>query len=424
MITGFIVLGLLLLLSAFFSGVESAFISLGDLEILEIEKEKTRNAKILLKLLENKERLLSVILVGNNIVNIGASALATSIAIKYSTTSGLSEEATVAIAAGVLTLFVLLFGEITPKSLAIAHSRKISLKVSPIILFLSWVFFPLAVILDIISSKITKISRGGEEEEEQLISEDTVINVVSKSEEQGVINEREKTMIEKVFIFDDREVYPIMTPRPKVFALNEENTLDEVKEVLLSHQFSRIPIFKKNIDQIDGVVQLTTLLQALLAGRGGEQLKNFGNKPLFVYETLVISTLLERFRNEGNHMAVVVDEYGGMAGIVTLEDILEELVGEIFDEKDMIVEPIRAMGFQKWLVAGSSDLVAINREIEGANFNEDGSFESVQGLIMSSLERLPKTGDLVKIGEHCLTVMKMRQNEIISVMIEYKKPKD
>ncbi|MDX2470261.1 MAG: hemolysin family protein [SAR324 cluster bacterium] len=424
MITGFIVLGLLLVLSAFFSGVESAFINLGDLEILEIEKEETRNAKILLKLLENKERLLSVILIGNNLSNIGASSLATAIAISYSKTSDFSEEATVAMAAGTLTLFILLFGEITPKSLAIAHSRKISLDAGPIILFLSWVFYPLAVILDVISSAITKISRGGEEGEENLISEVTVINVVNKGEEQGAINEREKTMIENVFLFDDREVYPIMTPRPKVFALNEESTLDEVKEELLTHQFSRIPIFKKNIDQIDGVVQLTTLLQALLAGKGGEQLKNFGNKPLFVYETLAISTLLERFRNEGNHLAVVVDEYGGMAGIVTLEDILEELVGEIFDEKDTIQDPIRPMGFQKWLVAGSTDLVAINREITGANFNEDGSFESIQGLIMSSLERLPKTGDLLKVGEHLLTVMKMRQNEIISVMIEYQTPND
>ena len=418
MITGLILLFLLLFLSAFFSGIESAFISLGDIDLIEIEKTDRKNAKLLLQLIENKERLLSVILIGNNLANIGASALATALAIHYSDLIGYSEELTITLAAVTLTIFILLFGEVTPKSIALIHNRKIALAVSPLVYFLSFLFYPASYLLVKVSVYFSEASTKVQEPEVK-ISESTVINVVSKGEELGVINEREKDLIEKVFLFDEREVYPIMTPRPQVFALQANSTLEQAQEELLSKQFSRIPIYQDSIDKITGVINLKVALHELLLGNGKKTLDELSQKALFIYETLPIYALLERFKESSSHLAVVVDEYGGTAGIVTLEDIIEELVGEIFDEKDQRHDPIRPMGFQKWLVEGSTDLVTLNREIPGDVLME-GDFESLQGLIMSQLTRLPQTGDTLQIGNHQMIVMKMRNNEILSVMIELK----
>ncbi len=401
------------MLSAFFSAAESAYISLGEIDLIELEKTTDKKAKALLRLLKNKERLLSVILIGNNLVNISASALATALAITMAPQLGMSDEWSVLLAAIALTLIILIFGEVTPKSLALIHNRGFALSTTPIISFLSLLLFPASSLLERIAQSF---ARG--KNPLAKISEATVINLVNKGEQLGIINEREKNLIEKVFLFDEREVYPIMTPRTQVFALTEDSTLDEAKEELLKHQFSRVPIYKDRVDNVTGVVYLKNILFELLQGQGGKALSEIAQKALFIYETLPLSSLLERFRKGSNHLAIVVDEYGGMLGIVTLEDILEELVGEIFDEKDQVTTPVKPMGHMKWLAEGSIDLITLNRGIAG-EVPEKGDFESLQGLIMHHLSRLPHTGDSLVVGDHRLTVMKMQKNEILSVMIEY-----
>ncbi len=415
MITGIIFLVILICLSAFFSGMESAFISLGDIDLIEISKSDKKNRKLLVKLLENKEKLLGTILIGNNVVNIAATALNTTLAIKYSLDSGLSEELTVTISAAVLTITILIFGEIVPKSVALAHNRTLALFNAPVIWFLGGILTPANFFLDKISKFVNRLLRG--KEPKSSITENTVINVVSKGEELGVIKETEKELIQNVFLFDEREVYPVMTPRTAVFALEDSKTLDEVQDELLEKQYTRIPVYAESIDNITGIVNLKVVLKYMLENRKDVALRKLAQKPLFIYETMSLTSLLEKFKSEKNHLAIVVDEFGGMAGIVTLEDILEELVGEIYDEKDEDTSLIRKLGEEKWLVRGRIDIITLNKYIPG-NIEIDGEFETLQGLIMSKLDRLPIIGDVLNINPHRFTVSKMRKNQILTVLVE------
>lgn len=417
MIIGIITLVLLIFLSAFFSGTESAFVSLSEIDLIEITKSRKKNRKTLIKLIENKERLLSTILIGNNVVNIAATALNTTLAIHYAYLLGISEELSVMLSATGLAFIILLFGEIAPKTIAITHNRKISLFLSPIIAFLSCLLTPILFFFDG-TSKAIRLMVTGKDHQDSTISENTVINIVAKGEEMGVINESEKELIENVFIFDEREVYPVMTPRTAVFGLEETLTLSEAQEQMLEKQFTRIPIYAGSIDNITGIVNLKNVFRYLLDNRQDMQLNELAQKPLFIYETLSLTSLLEQFKSEQNHMAIVVDEFGGMAGIVTLEDILEELVGEIYDEKDVTTSLIRQAGDNSWVINGKTDIITINKSIKG-EILIDGEFETLQGLIMSNLDRLPIVGDTLKIKPHQFTVKKMKRNEIMSVFVEY-----
>ncbi|MFH2130952.1 MAG: hemolysin family protein [bacterium] len=418
MIIGIVTLVVLIFLSAFFSGTESAFISLSEIDLIEISKSKKKNRKVLAQLIENKERLLSTILIGNNVVNIAATALNTTLAIEYAYFLGISEQLSVALSAVGLALIILLFGEIAPKSIALTHNRSISLFVSPLISFLSILLTPALVVFDRVSKGVNRLVTSKDHQVSH-ISERTVINIVSKGQELGVINESEKQLIKNVFLFDEREVYPVMTPRTAVFGLEETLTLGEAQESLLDKQFTRVPVYSGSIDNITGIVNLKNVFRHLLDNRHEMQLKELAQKPLFVYETLSLTLLLEQFKSAQNHMAIVVDEFGGMAGIVTLEDILEELVGEIYDEKDIVTSLIRQTGENSWIINGKTDIMTINKYING-RILIDGEFETLQGLIMSNLDRLPVVGDTLKINQHRFTVNKMKRNEIMSVFVEYK----
>ncbi len=416
MITGIIFLLILVMLSAFFSGMEIAFISLGEIDRIEISKSGKKNSKTLLLLLENREKLLSTILIGNNVVNIAATALNTTLAIQYSIKLGLSQKLTVTISAAALTITILVFGEIVPKSIAVVHNRRLALLNAPIIHVLGVLLSPVNFFLQKISRFVNYLFK--DKEQQGGITENTVINVVSKGEELGVINPSEKNLIQNVFLFDEREVYPVMTPRTAVFALQDTLTLGDVQDELMEKQFSRIPVYSETIDHITGILNLKTVFRELLADRKDVPLKQLAQKPLFVYETMSLTSLLEKFKSEQNHMAVVVDEFGGMAGVVTLEDILEELVGEIYDEKDEDSSLIHRLGENKWLVRGRLDIITLNKYIPG-EIEIDGEFETVQGLIMSNLNRLPVVGDLLNITPHQFTVSKMRKNQILTVVLEY-----
>lgn len=415
MFTGVIILVILVCLSAFFSGMEVAFISLGDIDLIEISKSEKKNRKFVVKLLENKEKLLSTILIGNNVVNISATALNTTLAIHYSIAYGFSQSLTVTVSAIALTITILIFGEILPKSVALAHNRKLALFNAPLIWFLCGLLAPINFVLHKFSSFVNRVLHG--KEPRPHITESTVINVVTKGEELGVIKETEKEMIQNVFLFDEREVYAVMTPRPAVFALEDSMTLAEAQDELLDKQYTRIPVYAETIDNITGIINLKSVIKNMLENRKDVPLSQLAKKPLFIYETMSLTALLEKFKTKQNHMAIVVDEFGGMAGIVTLEDILEELVGEIYDEKDEVSSLIRKLGDDKWLVRGRIDIVTLNKYIPG-NIAIDGEFETLQGLIMSKLDRLPVVGDQLYIKPHQFTVSKMRKNQILSVLVE------
>jgi len=415
-IVGLLLLLVLIALSAFFSGIESAYISLGDLDLIEIEKSRLKNRKLVAHLLANRQKLISTILVGNNLVNIGASALGTAMAIEYGPQFGISSELAVTLSTILLTLLILIFGEVTPKGVALGHNRTIALAVSPILYPLTWLFTPFTWALSATShliSRLTGAQIGGNR-----ISESSVINMVEKGEQLGIINERERSLIENVFLFDEREVYPVMTPRTRVFALEGDLTLALVQDQLLAKLYTRVPVYQDSVDHIVGILNLKEALKELLSGNGQKLLKDLCQKPNFVYETQTLSSVLETLKQEQLHMAIVVDEFGGLSGVVTLEDIVEELVGEIFDEKDATTSFVKPMGEHKWLVPGRHDVVTINRLIPG-ELPLEGDYDSLQGLIMSKLERMPVLGDQVQVGPHKFTVVKMNRNEVVSVVLEY-----
>lgn len=401
--------------------METAFFSLGDIDLIDIENSKSKRGEVLIKLLSDKEKLLSTILIGNNLVNISASALNAMLAVKYAAHLNISIELSVTLSSLVLTLIIILFGEITPKIIAITHNRKISLLFSTGVLGLTIILLPVTFLFSHFSKGVTALFKRGGDTKHQ-ISESTVINVVSKGEELGVINETEKKLIQNVFNFDEKEVYPIMTARTSVFALPDHLTIEDAKSQLLKKQLSRVPVYNGSIDNITGVVNLKSVFNHIERNKEKSTLGEIAQKPLFIYETLTLSSLLEQFKLKKIHMAIVVDEFGGMAGIVTLEDILEELVGEIYDEKDKIDHHVKKLGTHEWMVAGTTDIFTVNNFIEG-EIPVEGDYSTLQGLIMFKLERMPKEGDIIQVDDYQLTVKQMQKNEILTVLLELKTAK-
>ncbi|MGK0291550.1 MAG: putative hemolysin [bacterium] len=422
MISGFLFLGLLLIGSAFFSGSETAFFTLSSVDLVEIENSEYRNRDILLKLISKRDKLLTTILIGNNIVNIAASALTTKLAIQYTPILGFAEEYTITLFAAILTVIVLFSGEIVPKSIAMIYNRQLSLFFAPIMYFLSIVLQPISFIFDRGSLLIKKLLSSTKDRHGE-ITESTVINVVNKGQQLGVINNTEKDLIENVFLFDEREVDSVMTPRTKSFTLSDSLTIEEAIDEILDRRFTRIPLYSKNIDNITGILNVKKVMNELLRGDRKKKLSELAHKPFFVYETLPLSSLLKQFKTQRNLLAIVVDEFGGVAGLITMEDILEELVGEIFDEKDEVIQEIKQIGEFKWLIKGRTDIIAINKRIKGikSRIEEEEDYDTLQGFIMSSLERIPSVGDILTVDFLKFTVMRMHGNEIQLVMVEYLK---
>jgi putative hemolysin len=371
-------------------------------------------------LLKNLDHTVSTLLVVTSSLNTAAAVLTTLLALRFAEQLDYPIIPTAIVANAFLVLVILLFGRLGPRSIAVVFNQRIAMLSAPIVTALTIVLAPLVFLFMGINRLLFFLITGRRKRASEL-SESTVIGVVEKGKELGVIKESEKTLIQNVFLFDEREVYSIMTPRTAVFALKDTLTLRESKEVLIKRLFTRIPVFSDSIDNITGILNLKTAFKNLLAGRHDAVLKELAQKPLYVYETLSLSTLLEKFKSEQNHMAIVIDEFGGMAGIVTLEDVLEELVGEIYDEKDEVSSLIRQVGENTWNINGKTDILTTNKYING-DIPIEGDFETLQGLIMSHLGRLPVVGDTLTVKAHRLTVRKMKQNEILSVVVEYTPP--
>lgn len=415
MAIGFIILFVLVFFSAFFSGMEIAFFSLSYVDQIEIERSESRNRDALLNLLKNKEKLLSTILIGNNIVNIAASALNTGLAIEFADYHGYSRELTATGFAAALTVVILLLGEIIPKNVAIQYNRQLSLLFSPLLKFLNTILTPVSAIFHQITLAINRLLK--KEDDSSKLSETTVINVVDKGQELGVINQHETDLIRNVFLFDEREVSSIMTPRTSVFALPDSLSLADALEPLLEKKFSRVPVYAENIDQITGVITVKEILEELILGDKQQTLYSLMQKPVFIYETISLTALLDQFKQDRKHMAIVVDEFGGVAGIVTMEDILEELVGDILDEKDQRTIEVQPIEANKWLIRGRVDVVSINKEIE-EEIPLSEHYDTLQGLIMNSMESIPKIGDIVEEHGFRFKVTQMSQNEVQMVLVE------
>jgi len=398
----------LLFLSAFFSTSETALMSLNKLRVRHMVEEKTSGSALLERLLKDPNKLLSAILVGNNIVNIGASALATSLALSFYGSKG------VAISTGIMTLLVLIFGEITPKSLATKFPEKVSLMVSKPISVIVFLLNPIVVVLMYLTSGMMKLLGIEVDIRQPMITEEELRTIVAVSEEEGVLETEEKQMIQNVFEFGDLQIKDIMIQRTDIIAIDIDTPFEEIIDIVKYEQFSRYPIYKEGIDNIVGVLNVRDLI-FLNNEKENFNIAKYIRKPYYTFEFKKISDAFKEMKKNRMHMSIVLDEYGGTAGIITIEDLIEEIVGDIEDEYDEFESEIQFIKDGEYIVNGSTKLNTVN-EMLGTDF-ESEDFDSIGGLIIESLGRLPKDGEKVEQDNITLVVESIKKNRIIAVKV-------
>ncbi|HAS74472.1 MAG TPA: hemolysin [Clostridiales bacterium UBA8960] len=403
-----ILLVVLIGMSSFFSASETALMSLSKIRIRHLVDEKVHGAEAVSKLVENPNKLLGSILVGNNVVNIGASALATSLAIQHFGSAG------VGIATGAMTLLVLIFGEITPKSLAAQHSEFISLKIVGIINFFVILFNPIVFLLLLFTNGLIRLLGGKPGRVQPFITEDELKTMVNVSHEEGVLEVEEKEMIYNVFEFGDSQVKDVMTPRTDMIALEVGVTYEKIIETFKSEQFSRIPIYQETTDNIIGILYIKDLIFKSNENTVFD-IHDYMREPYFTFEFKKITELFQELRIKHIPMAIVLDEYGGTAGIVTMEDLIEEIVGDIRDEYDDHEKDIEVVKEDEYIVEGSTRIDELNDMIGVDIESED--FDTIGGFIVGEFGYIPEVNETIESHGIKFVVEEVDRNRIEKLRI-------
>ena len=401
-----IVLGLLILMSAYFSATETAFSSANRIRLKSMAGAGNKRAALVLKMSDNFDRLLSTILIGNNIVNIVATSLATVLFTRHWGDMG------VTLSTVVMTVLVLIFGEISPKSLAKESPEKFAMFSAPILKVIMILLTPLNWLFMKWKKLLSKLFKN---KDTQSMTEEELMTIVEEAEEDGGIDEHEGELIRSAIEFNDVSVQDILTHRVDLIAIDDEMSNEEIKEVFLNNGLSRLPVYKDTIDHIIGVLHEKDFMAFL--NKGGTDYHSVIQQVLFIPENMKISNLLRSLQKSKTHLAVVVDEFGGTAGIVTIEDILEELVGEIWDEHDEVVETFQKLDEVTTLVNCSADLDDL---FEVLDIKQDpDSFDSttVSGWVMEELDRLPEEGDSFAFEGYQVTVMKVDDRRVAQIKV-------
>ncbi|GCD09874.1 hemolysin family protein [Clostridium sp. FP2] len=408
------ILSLVILLgfSAFFSSSETALMTLSKIRLRHMVESEIKGAALINKLLKNPSKLLGGILVGNTVANIGASALATSLAIKYLGPS-LGDSA-VGIATAIMTIFVLIFGEITPKSLAAQNSEKVALKVARPISLITFILNPLITVLIYITNAIIKILGGEIGKQRPFITEEELKTMVSVSHEEGVLEGEEKQMIYNVFEFGDSQAKDVMTPRTDMIVANVTSTYEELIRIFKQEQFSRVPIYQETIDNIIGVLYLKDLI--FFENEIEEfTIEKHMRVPYFTYEFKSTVDLFADMRLKRVPIAILLDEYGGTAGLVTIEDLVEEIVGDIDDEYDDDTDQIEVVKEDEFIVAGNTRINMVN-EMIGLNI-ESEDFDTIGGFVTGIHGRLPNTGETILYNDTKFIIQNTSKNRIVKLKI-------
>ena len=402
----FIVLIVLLALSAFFSSAETALTTVNRIRIRNLADEGNKNAQTVLKITDDSSKMLTAILIGNNIVNLSAASLTTTLA--YSLGGSM-----VAIASGILTVAILLFGEITPKTMATIHAEKVSLAYAPIIHIFMKIMTPFVFIINGLTNVVLFILRVDPNDHKRAMTENELRTIVNVSHEDGVIESEEKEMINNVFDLGDAKAKDVMVPRVHVTFADVNSTYDELIDIFREDKFTRLPIFEDTTDNVIGTINMKDLL--LYDNKKDFHLRDILREAYFTYEYKNISELLLEMRESSFNIAIVLDEYGVTAGLITLEDLLEEIVGEIRDEYDDNEEDfIKEIGPHEYLVEGSTNLEEINDRLDLDLSSDD--YDSVGGLIIEHLDRLPEAGDEITTEDGIrMIVEKLDKNRIEQV---------
>ncbi|MCH1982973.1 hemolysin family protein [Ruminococcus sp. OA3] len=412
----FAVLFILIGLSAFFSSAETSLTTVNKLRIKTLHDEGNRRAGKLLKVVENPGKLLSTILIGNNIVNISASSLATSLAIHLLGNAG------VGIATGVITLLVLIFGEITPKTMAALYAEKLSLSYAPVIYILMILLTPVIFIVNKLSYAILLLLRVDPNGKTQPMTENELRTIVDVSHEDGVIETEERQMIYNVFDFGDSEAKDIMVPRIDMTFVHVDTSYEDLIQLFKEETYTRYPVYEETTDSILGTINVKDLIG--LDNTEHFSIRSILREPYFTYEHKSTSSLLLEMREQSINFAIVLDEYGATAGLITLEDLLEEIVGEIRDEYDEGEEEMLTaiIPDQEYLVLGSAKLEDLDEAL-GLDL-ESEEYDSIGGYIIEQLDRIPEPGESLQLENGIRLVVDQLQKNRIELVHLYLPEKD
>ena len=415
-----VVLVILVILSAFFSSAETAFSTANRIKMRGLAEEGNKKAALVLKILDSYSKLLSAILIGNNVVNLSASSLATTIAIALSEPLGLQASLMTGLATGILTVVVLLGGEIVPKTWANLNADKIVLTFAPIIKFLMTILTPVIFIVDKIAVGILKLFRIDPSKKNNAMTESELRSYVDVSHEDGVIEEEEREMIYNVFDFGDSLAKDIMIPRIDMVSVEDTATYKEITEVFRENMYTRLPVYHDSTDNIIGIINIKDFL--FVENPDKFAIKDIIRDAYYTYEYKKTSDLMMEMRKSSSNIALVLNEYGSTEGMITLEDLLEEIVGEIRDEYDEDEETlINDLGDNTYIVPGGMKLDDINNSID-TNFSSE-DYDSIGGLIIERLDKLPEEGETVELEDGTvLTVRTVNQNRIEEVLMKLPAP--
>lgn len=401
---------ILLFLSAFFSSAETSFITVNRIKLLSLVEEGNKRASLVIKIIDQPAKMLSAVLIGNNIVNISCSALATSFTI-----SVWGNKAT-GIVTGVLTLLVLIFGEITPKNTANMYATKMAMAYAPVIWALMIVLTPVIFVVDHLAGFILWLLRIDNNKKKDIFTEDEIRTIVNVSQQEGVIESNEKKIINNLFDFGDSTAKDVMIPRIDMTLADVNSSYDDIIALFRQTMYTRIPIYENTPDNVIGILNIKDLI-VNPSDNETFNIRNIMRKPFFTFEQKNTSDLFKEMQLSSTSIAIVLSEYGTTSGMITTEDLLEEIVGEIRDEYDTDEkEALSKINDTTYRVDGSFKLDDLNDELGTKLESEDN--DSVGGLIVEKLDRLPKAGDKITVGNVWMFVEKVASNRAESVIIK------
>jgi putative hemolysin len=413
-----VILIICLILSAFFSGSETAFISLQKYRIQHLVEKKTRGASTVARLLQRPERFLSTVLFGSNLVNTAASAIATVLAISVWGT-----EAGTIIATAAITVLILIFGDTTPKTLATRYPEKISLRLARPIEVISWIFTPFVFVLSWIARLFTKMV-GGTPLRQSFISGEEIRTLISVGQREGTVEEAEAEMLNNVFDFGQRQIGEITIPRTEVVAVEKGSKISEFMKIYAAHPLTRYPVILDNMDNVIGVLSIKDVLMAMATGKitPDSRVDELLRPPYFAPETKPVDEVFAEMREKNYHMVVVVDEYGGTTGVVSVSQLLEEIVGPFGEELAHIEKDYEAISENTFQVDGAMRIEDINKELELGL--PEGDYDTIAGFILHHLGHIPKVNEGLKYKTLRLVVTKMKGRKIEEIKLTKEKARE
>ena len=409
-IVQFIILAILIFLSAFFSSAETALVTVNKIRMKTLADGGNKRAKRVLKVTSDSGKMLSAILIGNNIVNLSASSIATTLAVDIWGSIGAG------ISTGVLTFLILIFGEVSPKTMATLKADSMSLRIAGIIEFLMVIFTPVIFVINKLATGFLFLLGVDPNATTNVMTEEELRTIVDVSQESGVIEDEERDMIHNVFDFGDSEAKEVMIPRIDMTFVHANSTFEELIKVFREHKFTRLPVYEESTDHVIGIINMKDLL--LMENTDEFSVRNLLREPYFTYEHKNTADLFMEMRKSSISIAIVLDEYGVTAGLVTLEDLLEEIVGEIRDEYDTDEEDaIIKLNDYEFEVLGATNLDDVSDEL-GVNFTSD-DYDTIGGYCLELLDHLPEENEVMFTEDGILLkIMEVDKNRIERIYIK------